>query len=181
MKCIFCWLLSLFALLSLSANNNLRNWNLMDGSRIHAELVEYDEEMNQVYLRVNETDDLYLKLEDFTALDQAWLVEWTRMSGKLMEMLDKTPGEFTAYQFEGELDTHSFYVYEPSSVIDTGNRPLMLLISAGPKGMRLPPASHGSSRGDGHDACHDGPLREHEDRRSRRKKPAAFSGASPQN
>jgi hypothetical protein len=71
MKTIVYWLLGLFALLPLSANNNLRHWNLTDGTRLHAELVEYDEEANQVYLRVNETDDRYLSLEDFTALDQA--------------------------------------------------------------------------------------------------------------
>lgn len=136
MKSIACWLLSLVALLPLCANNNLRHWNLTDGSRIHAELVEYDEAENQVYLRVNEKDDLYLTLEDFSVLDQAWLIEWTRMSGKLMEMLDKMPGEFTAYQYQGELDSHDFYVYEPSSVEGTTLRPIMFLISAGPKGMR---------------------------------------------
>jgi hypothetical protein len=136
MKTIVTWLLGLFALLPLSANNNLRHWNLTDGNRIHAELVEYDEEANQVYLRVNETDDRYLTLEDFTALDQAWLVEWTRMSDQLAEVLEQMPGDFTAYQYIGELDTHDFYVYEPSSVKNTSRRPLMILISAGPKGMR---------------------------------------------
>lgn len=51
MKSIACWLLSLVVLLPLCANNNLRHWNLTDGSRIHAELVEFDETGNQVYLR----------------------------------------------------------------------------------------------------------------------------------
>jgi hypothetical protein len=136
MKYIAYWLFSLFALVSICANNNLRHWNLADGRQLHAELIEYDEASNQVYLRVKEVDDLYLKLEDFSALDQAWLVEWTRMSSELMNMLDKMPGVFTAYQYQGELDTHDFYVYEPSSVVGASQRPLMLLISAGPKGMR---------------------------------------------
>jgi predicted esterase len=136
MKFVTRTLLTLCTLLPLSANNNLRHWNLTDGSRMHAELVDYNEETNQVYLRINETKDHYLKLEDFSPLDQAWLVEWTRMSGKLMEMLEKMPGKFTAFQYQGELDTHDFYVYEPSSVQGISRRPLMILINAGPKGMR---------------------------------------------
>ena len=115
MKHLVCCLLGLLTLLPLCANNNLRHWNLTDGTRIHAELVEYDEDDNRVYLRINESEDRYLTLEEFTPLDQAWLVEWTRMSVQLMEMLDKMPGEFTAYQYQGELDTHDFYVYVPST------------------------------------------------------------------
>lgn len=136
MKHIVCYLLGLLTILPLCANNNLRHWNLTDGTRIHAELVEYDEDENRVYLRINESEDRYLTLEEFTPLDQAWLVEWTRMSIQLMEMLDKMPGEFTAYQYQGELDTHDFYVYVPSSVKNTHQRPMLILISAGPKGMR---------------------------------------------
>lgn len=136
MKKIIFALLSVLTLVPLSANNNLRHWNLTDGTRIHAELVEYDEAANQIYLRVNESKDLYLTLEDFKALDQAWLMEWTRMSEKLTEMLKTMPGVFTAYQYGGELDDHEFYVYEPSSVKDTRLRPMMILISAGPEGMR---------------------------------------------
>jgi hypothetical protein len=136
MQYILYGLLVLFTLLPLSANNNLRHWNLIDGTRIHAELVDYDEATNQVYLRINESDDRYLKLEDFTALDQAWLIEWTRMSGELMNILDEMPGTFTAYQYNGELDNYDFYGYEPSSIQRASQAPLMILVSAGPKGMR---------------------------------------------
>jgi len=136
MKSIVFGLISLLTLLPLAANNNLRHWNLTDGSRLHAELVDYDEAANRVYLRIDEKKDHFLTLEDFSPLDQAWLVEWTRMSGELVEMLDKMPGEFTAYRFEGELDVHDFYVYEPSSGVGASQRPLLFLINAGPKGMR---------------------------------------------
>ncbi|WP_269523005.1 hypothetical protein [Coraliomargarita parva] len=134
-SCVY-WLIGLFTLLPLSANNNLRHWNLTDCRQIHAELVDYDEVQDRVHLRVHETDDLYMKLADFSVLDQAWLVEWTRISDELMQMLDKMPGKFTAYQYAGELDTHDFYVYEPSPASGTSLRPLMILINAGPKGMR---------------------------------------------
>jgi len=82
---LYC-LLSILPLYSIFANNNLRHWNLTDGQQIHAELVEFDEATNQVYLRIKEVEDLYLKIEDFSPLDQAWLVEWTRMSGQLIAM-----------------------------------------------------------------------------------------------
>lgn len=136
MKRILLWFLTLAPIFLLHANNNLRSWSLTDGSRIRAELVEYDELSNQVYLRINEVEDHYLQIEDFSAIDQAWLLEWTRMSGELAEMLEEMPGRFTAYQHIGELDTHDFYVYEPSSVLSSVERPIMFLISAAPKAMR---------------------------------------------
>ncbi len=121
---------------SLLANTNLRNWQMTDGTRLHAELVDYNEAENQVYLRIREQDDSYYKLEDFTELDQAWLVEWLEVSEKLTTKLETLPGRYTHYNYLGELSNYDFYVYEPSSVTKTSNRPLMILFSAGPKGLR---------------------------------------------
>ena len=120
----------------LQANTNLRNWQMTDGTKLHAELVDYNEAENQVYLRIREQEDSYYKLEDFTELDQAWLVEWLEVSEQLNAKLDTLPGRYTHYNYLGELSNYDFYVYEPSSVTETPNRPLMILFSAGPKGLR---------------------------------------------
>jgi hypothetical protein len=109
---------------------------MTDGSRLYAELVAYDETASRVHLRIRELEDSYIKLEDFSVLDQAWLVEWLGVSERLAAKLDKLARRYTHYNFAGELSDYDFYVYEPSRTMDRTQRPIMILFSAGPNGLR---------------------------------------------
>jgi len=119
------------------ANTNVRTWTLENGSTIHAELVAYDEEADRVHLRINEKDDSFWKLGDFSPIDQAWLVEWLEIGERLTAKLAEMPGEHTHYNWSGELGIYDFYVYEPSTVANTADRPIMLLFSPGKNGRRF--------------------------------------------
>lgn len=121
---------------SIFANTNVRTWTLTDDSTLRAELIGYDEELDKVHLRINEKKDSYHKLADFTAIDQAWLVEWLEIGERLSAKLEEMPGAYTHYNWAGELGVYDFYVYEPSSVLRKTSRPMMILFSPGPNGQR---------------------------------------------
>jgi len=135
-KALICIFTFFVCLSTLFANTNVRHWNMTDGSRLYAELVAYDETANRVHLRIRELEDSYMKLEDFSVLDQAWLVEWLEVSERLAAKLDELAGRYTHYNFAGELSDYDFYVYEPSRTMDRTQRPIMILFSAGPNGLR---------------------------------------------
>jgi|GEM_PF-798226 len=128
--------LSFLFLTQLSANTNLRHWVMENDKKIHAELIGYDEAEDKVHLRIDEREDSYYQLGDFSTIDKAWLVQWLEVSEALDAKLDSVPGQFTHYNFQGEHSIYDFYVYEPSGVLQVSQRPIMLLLSAGPNGRR---------------------------------------------
>ena len=132
-------LLCLASLLASSAfaNTNVRTWTLEDGSSLYAELVNYDDEADRVHLRIREKEDAFRQLADFSPIDQAWLVEWLEIGERLNAKLEEIPGTYTHYNWQGELGSYDFYVYEPSSVVGSSTRPLMILFSPGKNGRRF--------------------------------------------
>ncbi|MGB0370396.1 MAG: hypothetical protein ACPGN3_03540 [Opitutales bacterium] len=120
----------------LVANNNERNWHITDGGRVFAELISFDEEANQIILQAPSREKTTWRLEDFSPIDQAWLVEWLEINERLQAMLAGIDGRYTHKFYQGKLSDYDIHCYEPSSSIGTANRPLMFLLSAGPKGSR---------------------------------------------
>jgi len=116
-------------------NTDSRNWTLATGEVFYAELVKYDITNNIAVLRINEKEEKTYKLEDFSAIDGAWLLEWSRVSADLAKLSKQMKGDFSHYQLQGKYTT-DYYVYTPGKYKETKELPLLFLFHPGGKGAR---------------------------------------------
>ena len=135
LKFIFLLLLLTFSSVCLFANTDSRVWNLANGKTINAELVSVDTEKGIVILKKNEEEEQKYSINDFSLIDTAWLIEWSKVSNELADTMQDMLGEFNHYQHGGEY-VSDFYVYTPSKYKKTKELPMLILFHPGGKGIR---------------------------------------------
>ncbi len=123
------------ACMSAYGNTDSRWWTLASGESIHAELVKYDVENDSALLRIGEEEERTFALDDFSAIDGAWLLEWAVVSAELDALRQKLGGTFSHYQHNGKHKA-DFYVYTPSKYTETQQLPMLILFHPGGKGAR---------------------------------------------
>lgn len=121
---------------SLFSNTDVRTWTLSDSSQLRAELVEYTSETGGVLLKINDKEDRILNFNDFSAIDQAWLVEWDEFSIRLEATLEEVGGRFEHLTTEGLYPTDLYIYYPKSHEYATQPLPAMLLFHPGGKAAR---------------------------------------------
>lgn len=131
------WILCALLLACASAfgNTDSRRWNLASGESFHAELVKYDIENDVAILRVDEEQTKRYSLKEFSAIDAAWLLEWTKVSIDLDMLATEMKGTFSHHQHQGE-HIADYYVYTPSIYSETNNLPMLFLFHPGGKAAR---------------------------------------------
>ena len=120
---------------SAPANTDMRDWMMASGEALRAELVRYDLEESSAHLRMPDGESVSFSREDFSVVDQAWLVEWAEFSSELDDALKNLAGSFQHYQAQGQYTT-DFYVYLPSIYSETNSLPLFIMFHPGGKGAR---------------------------------------------
>lgn len=118
----------------LSANTDVRDWELRDGTKLTAELVYYDSATEQVLLRFHDVQDRIVSFSAFSSVDQAWLVEWQEVTEILASQIDDMGGEFIHKLTVGNQPTDLF-IYWPASM-ECQPPPLLILFHPGGKGAR---------------------------------------------
>lgn len=133
--CIVCMAVIISAAAALG-NSDTRGWTLITGETFRAELVKYDMEKDEAVLRMREDDPpVIYSLEDFSAIDGAWLIEWAKASKQFEEMIGDMEGEFRHFHHEGQY-TSDIYAYTPSKYREKKDLPLLFLFHPGGKGAR---------------------------------------------
>ena len=137
MKMLKILYLSALPLSGILANTDLRNWSLVDGRQIYAELIDYTPETGGVLLNINEAKEQIIHFDKFSPIDQAWLVEWDEFSNNLERKLRDVNGHFEHITTRGNYPT-DLYIYYPSN---HGERPVgkpaMILFHPGGKAARF--------------------------------------------
>ena len=131
------------------SNSDVKVWRMANKEKFSAELVNYNEEIDQVHLKVGEKVDRYFKLEEFSAVDKAWIIEWLELEELLNNKLVGLGGVFEHIRTEGNYPT-DLYIYYPSSYnhddaeeeLSTESEkeealPAMILFQAGGKALRF--------------------------------------------
>ena len=119
-----------------SANSDVRDWELVDGSTLRAELIDFDKDSGDVLLKVNDVDDLRLTVDRFSAIDQAWLKEWVEFEAELTEQVQELGGTFDHLITNGDYPTELFVYYPSESKQSAEPLPAMILFNAGGKAAR---------------------------------------------
>lgn len=125
-----------FSLCSLFGNSDTRDWTLNSDKTLHAELVSYDPETGQVLLKFNDLEDSVFRFEDFSIIDQAWLVEWVEFEAQLHLQVAEMGGQFEHLVTKGNYPTELFVYYPTSAQIATKPLPAMILFHPGGKAAR---------------------------------------------
>lgn len=132
-------LTSLFVLLgffqTLSANSDVRDWTLNHGKILRAELIDYDPAAGQVFLKIEDREDVTLNFDDFSPIDQAWLVEWDEFTLLLEDKLQQLGGTLEHKVTTGNYPTE-LYIYRPSTPDLNAGAPTMILFHPGGKAAR---------------------------------------------
>lgn len=128
-------LLAVLTATSGHGNTDSRNWTLVTGERIHAELVKYDLTLGVAILRTDDDTVRTNALSAFCAIDAAWLLEWTSISIELNQLSTRLKGEFRHYQ-HGGAHPADVYVYTPSKYRQTTSLPMLFLFHPAGKGAR---------------------------------------------
>jgi predicted peptidase len=123
------------AMLSM-ANTDNRHWTLASGEAFQAELVRYDPVTDTAYLNLSEGQQITYALADFAAIDSAWLLEWTKVTLDLEDLIADMDGTFAHYQHKGTDFVSDFYVYTPSQYKENQQLPMLILFHPSGKGAR---------------------------------------------
>ena len=75
---------------------------MQDGSQLRAELVDYTPETGGVLLQIDDIEERILLFDDFSPIDQAWLVEWDEFSLQLETKLNTMGGRFELISTSGK-------------------------------------------------------------------------------
>lgn len=120
-----------------SANAEIRDWKLTDGSEFRGEIDEVDEVAQAVKLKNDKGGAAVIPLDELSTLDRAWVLQWIEFAEELAEAAEKFGGRIEHYDGKGETEATPFHVYHPSGDIPAGAaRPLMILFSTNGKGIR---------------------------------------------
>jgi len=117
------------------SNTDTRDWKMVSGNTLRAELVEYDLDREMALLRFKGGAHREYPLDMFSVVDQAWLIEWAEFSDELDQDLAHMEGRFAHYQARGAFTT-DFYVYTPSKYAETTALPMLILLHPAGKGAR---------------------------------------------
>lgn len=128
--------MALLGLASASANTDMRDWQMASGETLHSELVKYDLDRKVALLRLENGTESEYPLAAFSAVDQAWLIEWAEFSDELDQNLQHMEGTFSHHQARGAFIT-DYYVYAPSRYAETTDLPMLILLHPGGKGARF--------------------------------------------
>ena len=118
------------------ANTDERTWTFKSGEKVRAEQMSYDQESGEVVLLIKDTDKRVMRFDEFSPIDQAWLVEWAQIEQEMNVLIDVLGGQFEHYVAESDNFTTDFYVYYPTVYQSTTNRPMLMLFNAGGKAAR---------------------------------------------
>ncbi len=119
------------------ANDQMRDWTLASGEKMQAEIIGFDEDTRIVSLRDPEEKTIKLNESNFTAIDQAWILQWMEQLEEAQDLLAKIGGTVTRHKTAGAFaTTYSLYVpaTEPSAVGE--KPPLLFLFHPGGQGGR---------------------------------------------
>ena len=101
-----------------------------------AALVSYNEDTGNVLMVFNDDEQKHFHFDDFSNFDRAWLIEWTEISIRVQEMLEKLGGKIEHIQTTGQYPTDA-YVYHPSPrEDDPAQKEAMILFNASGKPLR---------------------------------------------
>lgn len=130
------YLLLCLSLSALYGNSDTRDWTLDTGKQFRAELISYEVATGQVTLKFDDADNRRFRFQDFSVIDQAWLVEWTEFEEQLNLQLEEMSGDFEHIVTTGAYPT-DLYVYYPSSAKATATPlPALILFHPGGKAAR---------------------------------------------
>jgi len=136
MKLFYILILHLTLSISLFGNTDTRAWTLKNGDKLMAALVSYNEDTGNVLMMVNDDEQKHYHFDDFSNFDRAWLIEWTEISIRINEMLEKLGGKIEHIQTTGKYPTDA-YVYHPSPREDDPVlKEAMILFNASGKPLR---------------------------------------------
>lgn len=114
-------------------NNYVRDWVFADGRKLRAELVGYNFDTDVVTLRPGEDEQTY-DIDDFSLVDQAWLVEYEERLLLMRSKLEKLPGEWEIFVVPGEYQVELF-IYWPSKAQLGEPLPALVIFDAAGRGM----------------------------------------------
>jgi len=120
-----------------SANDQMRNWTFANGTKSSAEIVAYDEAEKIVSLRMGDQTLVKFKEEEFSSIDRAWILQWVEMDEEARALLTKIGGTVTEHVGIGlnGFEVH-YAVYQPASVTDAAEPPMLILFHPGGNGRR---------------------------------------------
>ena len=112
-----------------SANAEIRDWKLTDGSEFRGEIDEVDEVAQTVKLKNDKGGAAVIPLDELSTLDRAWVLQWIEFAEELAEAAEKFGGRIEHYDGKGETEATPFHVYHPSGDIPAGTaRPLTCML-----------------------------------------------------
>lgn len=131
-------LFSLFCILisPLSANSEMRGWNMKNGTALTAEILSVDEKNRTITLRTEGGEEKTFSFDDLGITDNAWVLEWIEMNEELAAKVTELGGKLERFEGQGAKFKTAFYVYHPSGEADPAKpRPMLFLIdpSGNPK------------------------------------------------
>ena len=92
--------------LSIFGNTDTRQWEFSDGRKFSAALTEFNVETGEVLLEFDDsTLDTNYNFHDFSAIDKAWLIEWSEFSQKLQALVDELEGNLVYFETTGNYPT----------------------------------------------------------------------------
>jgi len=109
---------------------------MASGEEFQAELVSYDESRNEVVLKFNDVEDHQYTFEDFSMIDQAWLVEWIEFEEQLKLQLEEIGGDFEHLITSGSYPTELFVYYPSAASTSIEPLPAIILFHPGGKAAR---------------------------------------------
>jgi hypothetical protein len=115
-------------------NSEIREWKLVEGGSITAEIASIDEEARTVVLRDVNGNETSVSFDALSILDNAWLTEWIEMNEELIAKAEELGGRFQRYEGKGARYSTGFYVYEPSKKIAQAGAPGPLMMLFCPSG-----------------------------------------------
>lgn len=132
---LLCGLLLISSVVRCLPNSELRTWQLIDGTKLSAELLSYDTATALLKLRVNERHTQLVAYDSLSPSDQAWAIEWVELGEALDALLAREGGEFLHFVSKGAYPT-GYHVYYPPGVKEGPPPPVLLLFDPSGQGER---------------------------------------------
>jgi poly(3-hydroxybutyrate) depolymerase len=138
MNRFFLFSLVFFGLLQCAkANDQLRLWTFADGTKMSAEIIDYDESQKIVTLRLENQSLNKFKDQEFSTIDRAWILQWVEMDEEARILFTKIGGQISEHVSIGVGEFKINYaVYQPPTTTDVSNLPMLILFHPGGNGRR---------------------------------------------
>jgi len=129
-------LLSLALLSTSLANTAIRSWTRADGTHFKAMIMGWDAQSDLVTLSDDAGTQSQIKRTDLGLADQAYVRQWFKHRKKLDTKLKEMGGSMEFKQTTGTYQT-DYYVYKPSTYLENGTAPILILFSSSGTGYRM--------------------------------------------